>query len=318
MAELIATADVFLENMRPHVVSGLGFGSSELLRQHPRLVICSVNAFGAVGDRARDPGYDPIVQALTGMMFANGFEGDPPIRSGASVVDKSAALWATIKILAALMRREATGLGSHVSVSLLAAGAHLMGADILRFLTSGEESIRLGSSGGGGGPHGAFETADLRWIQIAVGNDAMYRRLCEVAEHPELAADARFATMSLRGRYRTDLNALLVRVFRERDAARWQVLLRSAGVPNAPVNRIADYVADESLSGPFLSTATRSRGPDVVQVLSPLEDHGAPPRRLPRLGEDTEAVLRDVLGWTPAQIRAGDDLAPGWRGEKAG
>jgi crotonobetainyl-CoA:carnitine CoA-transferase CaiB-like acyl-CoA transferase len=304
MAGLLARADIFLENMRPHVIGGLGLAPHVLLETHPRLIICSLNAFGSGGARARDPGYDPIVQALTGMMFANGFEGDPPIRSGASVVDKSAALWATIKVLAALRQRDATSFGGHVSVSLLAAGSHLMGADILRFLASGEESIRLGSSGGGGGPHGAFQAADGRWIQIAVGNDHMYCRLCQAAQHPELAADPRFTTMALRGKYRLDLNAQLAQVFRERPGGEWLDLLRSADVPHAPVNHMTDYVADTDLSGPFLARATRSRGgPDVPQVLSPLEDSSAPSRRLPRLGEDTEQVLRDDLGWTPAQIR---------------
>jgi len=317
---LIDTADVLLENMRPSVMARIGLGAEQLLSSNPKLIIASVSAFEASSPRHDDPAYDPVIQAATGIMFANVLDNEPPRRIGASIVDKTTALWSTIQVLAALQQRERTGKGGHITVSMLSAAVHMMGADILRFLATGAEVAP--SHQGGGASHGAYQAADGRWIQVAIGNDRMYERLCRAAGHEELLEDPRFKTQLTRGEHRVAENAAMAAVIAERPSAEWVELLKTIGIPYALINHISEFVEDTELSGAFLQQGGRSDGTPVPFIRGPLDpvetskDH----RRLPRLGEDTETVLRDVLGLGDVEYEElaergafGSDAQPGVR-----
>ncbi|MGN5236822.1 CaiB/BaiF CoA transferase family protein [Rhodococcus sp. SMB37] len=307
--DMIDKADILIENMRPSVMSRIGLDPAMLVSRNPKLVVGSVNAFGTTGPRADDPAYDPVIQAATGIMYTTGFKGDPPKRIGASIVDKTAALWGTIEVLAAVLEVDRTGEGGHFSVSLLSSAVHLMGADVLRFLATGEDSApSQPRAGGAGASHGAYRTADHRWIQVAIGNDRMFERLCQAAGRPEILEDPRFATHLLRGENRYDEQEVMERVFAERDSAEWVKILHEVRIPYALVNRIPEFIADNELSAPFMGVATRTDGTEIPLVRGPLDPESATgeSRRVPRLGEDTVSVLRSHLNLSDDAIR---DLA---------
>lgn len=304
--DLIDRADIVIENMRPSVMARIGLDPDMLVQRNPKLVVASVNAFGTTGPRADDPAYDPVIQAATGIMYTTGFKGDPPKRIGASIVDKTAALWATIQVLAASMEADRTGNGGHIAVSLLSSAVHLMGADVLRFLATGEDSApSQPRQGGAGASHGAYWTSDERWIQVAIGNDRMFERLCEAAGHSELLQDPRFTTHLLRGENRYDEQEVMEGIFAERDSAEWAKILHDVKIPYAMVNRIPEFVADSDLSFPFMGVGVRTDGTEVPMIRGPIDDAAADPesRRVPRLGEDTVSVLREHLRMSDNAIR---------------
>jgi len=303
--KLIDTADIVIENMRPSVMARIGLDPAMLVERNPTLIVASVSAFDPGSKRADDPAYDPVIQAATGVMFSTGFAGDPPRRVGASIIDKTTALWSTIQILAALQQRERTMRGGHITVSMLSAAVHMMGADILRYLATGSDvAPSQPNAKGGGASHGAYRAKDGRWIQIAVGNDRMYERLCRAAGHEELLSDPRFSTQLLRGANRVEENEAMTQVIGERESNEWVSILSEAKIPFALINHISQFVADEELSAPFMGTGVRSGGNEVPLVRGPLDPPDAPPakRRVPKLGEDTEDILH-ALGMSCTEIR---------------
>lgn len=194
-------------------------------------------------------------------------------------------------------------------MSLLSSAVHLMGADVLRYLATGEDSApSQPRAGGAGASHGAYRTADSRWIQVAIGNDQMFERLCRAAGHPDLLDDPRFATHLLRGENRYDEQEVMEQVFAERDSCEWEKILHEVRIPHAIVNRIPEFIADDELSAPFMGIGVRSDGTEVPLVRGPLDSESASleDRRVPRLGEDTVSVLRSHLNLPDAAIR---DLA---------
>ena len=299
---LVAQADVMLENMRPGAMTAIGLDPKALADEFPRLIVASLNGFGDDAERRLDPAYDPIIQATTGLMFQqSGGEGKPPIRVGASVVDKSAALWSTIQVLAMLLERQRTGRGGYVSSSLIAAGVHIMGAEYLRYESTGRDFFDpprdpdMGSVG-------AHVARDGKWLQVSPANDRLFPKLCAVLGAPELLDDPRFANGVARGVNRIEEQRVMKPLFLRRDRDEWVTLLRAAGVPCAPVNNISDFVKDPTLSGAFMTTAQRTGGGVVPLVRSPLDTPDDGPLRLPHLGEDTHDVLRTVLGMSVPQV----------------
>src|SRR5579859_2489087 len=235
---LVAQADVMLENMRPGAMTAIGLDPKALADEFPRLIVASLNGFGDDAERRLDPAYDPIIQATTGLMFQqSGGEGKPPIRVGASVVDKSAALWSTIQVLAMLLERQRTGRGGYVSSSLIAAGVHIMGAEYLRYESTGRDFFDpprdpdMGSVG-------AHVARDGKWLQVSPANDRLFPKLCAVLGAPELLDDPRFANGVARGVNRIEEQRVMKPLFLRRDRDEWVTLLRAAGVPCAPVNNI--------------------------------------------------------------------------------
>lgn len=297
--ELVQQADVVIENMRPSVMDKLGLGGEALLAANPKVVIASINGFGFEGPRAQEPAYDPIIQAATGLMFQQaGSDDDPPVRVGSSVIDKAASLWSTMQVLAALMEAQRTGYGQHVVTSLMAAGVHIMGAEILRYYATGRDRFDIEERDPGTGSSQAHKAADGRWIQLATGNDALFRKFSEVSGHPELLDDPLLATQGARSMNRVHEQRILAKVFLERPQVEWLDLLKKASVPATAINHISEFLADEVLSKPFVSTARLSTGEEVPMLLGPLDPTpvaGVPSADLPRLGAHTDTVLEELL-----------------------
>jgi crotonobetainyl-CoA:carnitine CoA-transferase CaiB-like acyl-CoA transferase len=303
--DLATRTDVLVENYRPGVMEALGLDYDSLKEANSRLVYCSVSGYGDRNSRRERPGYDPILQAYTGIMLTTGFEGDPPVRVGPSIVDRTAASWAALAIMSALYDREKTGKGQRVTVSLLGAAIEIMASDILRYLATGKVSEKSGSAGGGGGPTQAFPTSDDRFIQIAVGNDRLWQRFCAAIERPDLAEHPRYKTLALRLENKIELSELLQVVFRERPLAHWEAALAKQSIPSAPIRNVDEVVADEEIAAEFLMWAPLPNGRKMPSIKTPLDfaggDHvvrSAPPL----LGADTAEILSNDLGYSSERI----------------
>ncbi|MDR5733548.1 CoA transferase [Caballeronia sp. LZ025] len=288
-------ADVVLQNLKAGGTEKYGLGADEMLRMKPSLVYCNLGAFGTSGPLRDKPGYDPLVQALSGLMSFLGQPGEPPSRIPVSVNDMGTGLWAAIGVLAALFRRQHTGEGEVVSVSLYETAISWAGIQIADYLASGVLPGRWGSGTAAIVPHQAFECADGT-IMVAAGNDRLFRRLCDVLAVPALAADARFATNGARVQNRVELIDLLHAEFRKAGSAHWLAALDAAGIPSGPLQTIDQVVAHEQTKALDLLRTTDDGAATVVGV--PISFGGARPAhvgRTPRLGEHNHLLAKTPL-----------------------
>jgi crotonobetainyl-CoA:carnitine CoA-transferase CaiB-like acyl-CoA transferase len=291
--ELIARADVLVESFRPGTMARLGLDLDELRREHPRLVTCTISAFGT-GEAARAlPGYDLLLQAMGGIMSVTGEPDGRPTKTGTALVDMLCGLYAANGILAALRARDRDGAGQHVEVSLL--DTSLAGLLNLAsgYLNAGVVPGRMGNDHPSIVPYGTYDAADGPFA-LAVGSDGLFARLCRELGRPELAEDERFATNTARLHHRDELGEELGAAFATAGAAEWVARLRAAGVPAGPVNDVAGAFAfAESLD---LEPVDETGG--VRTVRSPMRLDRTPvrvARRPPRLdehGEEIRAALR--------------------------
>ncbi|MCU0313207.1 MAG: CoA transferase [Solirubrobacteraceae bacterium] len=291
--ELAARADVLLESFRPGTMDRLGLGWETLSAANPGLVYTSISAFGS-GEAARElPGYDLLVQAMSGYMSVTGSPDGHPRKPGTALVDMLTGLYATIGTLAALHARERSGEGQHVEVSLMDSGLAALLNLGSSFLNTGVVPGRSGNRHPSIAPYETFAAAD-RDLALAGGNDAIFVRLCEVLERPDLAADERFTTNEARVAHREALTAELEATFAARPAAEWAQRLNAAGVPAGPVNDVGEAYAFAEALG--LEPVLELPG-GVRAARSPLRMDGTPvrpERRPPRLGEH-DAELRAWL-----------------------
>jgi CoA:oxalate CoA-transferase len=295
---LVRAGDVLVENFRPGTLESLGFGDDLLGRENPRLIHASVSGFGQTGPWSRKPAYDMIIQALGGLMSLTGFPGGPPTKAGTSVADLAGGLYATIGIAAALYRREQTGLGQRVDVAMLDSLLSLLEHGVMRYAATGQVPGPIGNRHPSITPFESYATAD-RPLIIAVGNDAMYGRLCQALCRPELAGDPRYRTNGDRTQRADDLKADLEAILRTRPAAHWNEVLEAAGVPCAIVQTVADAVAMPQVQARnMIVTAGGLR-----MVGNPIKLSGCPdvPTRSPApdLDADGERLRREFGGGPP-------------------
>ena len=293
--ELALEADVLIENFRPGLMRELGLALDDLRTQNPRLITCSLTAFGDdAPEAAARPGYDIIVQALCGLMSVTGESGGKPVKAGVALLDVVTGLQAAIGTLAALHERERTGRGRHVSVALFDASVAAMVNQAANTLIGGIVPAALGTAHPNIVPYQAFQASDRPFI-VAGGNDRLFRRTCDVVGHPEWAGDPRFATNQDRVVHRDALIALLGEAFATRPAAEWLAALEEAAVPCSPI-RTMDEVFDSPEGAVLVDEVTDpAHGGSVRLVTNPLRFDGErlPTRRPPpALGAGTDEVLR--------------------------
>jgi crotonobetainyl-CoA:carnitine CoA-transferase CaiB-like acyl-CoA transferase len=297
-ARRIALAsDVVVENFRPGLMARFGLDHASLAAERPDLVYCSLVAFGEEGEAASRPGYDIIVQALSGLMSFTGQPGGEPTKVGVALLDVICGLYAASGILAALVERRTTGRGRRIVVSLYEASLAAMVNQAANYLLGGIVPGPLGNQHPNIVPYQLFQAADRPFI-LAAGNDRMFERTCEVLGMPELARDERFATNEARVRNRDELIGMLAEAFRRRPAAEWLSALERVGVPCAPVLRMDEVFATPEGERMVQEVHDPARGllrlvADPIRVDGSLVPVRLPP---PRLGEHTEEVLREVLG----------------------
>ncbi len=292
---LALASDVVVENFRPGLMTRFGLDHASLSAERPDLVSCSLVAFGEEGESASRPGYDIIVQALSGLMSFTGHPGGEPTKVGVALLDVICGLYAAIGILAALLERRETGRGRRIVVSLYEASLAAMVNQAANYLLGGIVPGPLGNQHPNIVPYQLFEAADRPFI-LAAGNDRMFERTCEVLGMPELARDERFATNEARVRNREALIPILAEAFRRHPAAEWLTALERVGVPSSPVLRMDEVFATPE--GARMVQEVRDPVRGVLRLVAdPIRLDGAlTPVRLPppRLGEHTEEVLREL------------------------
>jgi crotonobetainyl-CoA:carnitine CoA-transferase CaiB-like acyl-CoA transferase len=285
---LCERADVVVESFRPGTMERLGLGADDVRTANPRLVWCSISAFGRSERGAALPGYDLLLQAMSGLMSVTGEPDGRPLKVGAALIDMICGLYATTGVLAALAARERTGAGQRLDVSLMDSALAGLLNQASAWLMAGQVPGRLGNRHPSITPYETYPTADGE-LAVAVGNDAQFRRLCDVLGRPELAGDARFAGNSDRLAHRDELAAEIESVLAGAGAAEWVRRLGAAGIPAGPIHDIAQafaFAADVGLE-PWVDVD------GVRTVRSPLRLRGTPPqvrRRPPRLGEHDAEV----------------------------
>jgi crotonobetainyl-CoA:carnitine CoA-transferase CaiB-like acyl-CoA transferase len=295
---LASRSDVVIENFRPGLMDSLGIGLAELRAADPRLITCSLTAFNeAAAETASRPGYDIIVQALSGLMSVTGAPGGEPTKAGVALLDVATGLYAAIGVLAALHERDVTGLGRHVSVALFDASVAAMVNQAANYLIGGVVPRAMGSQHPNIVPYQVFHASDRPFI-LGGGNDRIFERTCKVLGHPGWAEDPDFATNEQRVLNRDRIVALLSGVFATRRADEWLLDLEQAGVPCSPIRSLDEVFASPEGAALVQRVDDAARG-ELKLVADPLRFDGEVlPTRLapPRLGQHTEEILAEEPG----------------------
>ncbi len=306
LAQLAPTADVFVENSRPGVMTALGLDYPTLAARNPRLIYASISAYGQTGpDRAKG-GLDLIAQAVSGIMSVTGAPDGPPVKAGVPLTDLGAALFALTGILAALEYRHRTGAGQHVDTSLVDAGVALSVWEATEHFAGTSEPAPLGSAHRMVAPYQAFQCADGA-VTIGASTDLLFRRLCDALGHPEWPDLAEFADNASRVRHRAALAQRIESVTRQRPRSHWLAAFEASDIPSGPINSYAEAFANPQILARDMVVTLDHPTLGVIRTLgSPIKLSATPPdvrRRAPHLGEHTEAVLREA-GFDDAHIAA--------------
>lgn len=283
---IVSKADAVIQNLRPGILERFELTPAAMQALKPQLIWCDIGAFGAEGPLAQKPGYDPLVQASTGIMSVTG-EGDrPPVRVGVSIVDMGSGMWAVIGLLSSLIARGRSGQGAHVATSLYETGLAWMTIPLAGYEAAGDIRKPYGSGVAEIVPYQAFRTAG-RWLMIAAGNDNLFRKLCAVLDLGHLADDPDFATNAARVVNRERLIPVIAESVAQCEPDDLAARLDAVGVPNAPLLAV-DQVARHPQTEALAMTVECEDDPGLKLVGVPLSLDSVRPRttrRAPRLGE---------------------------------
>ncbi|MHC3001302.1 CaiB/BaiF CoA transferase family protein [Gordonia sp. GN26] len=305
--DLVKVSHAVYSNLRGDVPAKLKITYADLAHLNPAIVCCSLSGFGMTGPRSKEPGYDYMIQGLTGWMDVTGEPDGPPTKSGLSVVDWSTGFVAALALLAGLRAAERDGVGMDCDVSLYDTAVSMLSYPGVWHLNTGYMPARTHHSAHPSIiPFQAFEASD-GWFVIAAPKEKFWQRVTSVIGRPELAEDPRFATMGDRQKHATELLGILEPTFAEETVAHWVQKLRAVGVPTGEVKSVADALVDpHTRARGLVVEAEHPRYGTVKTLASPVKvgDASAPPTRAPQRGEHTQQVLSELLGLDETAIAA--------------
>jgi len=308
--DLTAIADVVVENFSAGTMARFGLSYEQLRARNPKLILCSISGFGQSGPMAAEPAYDIVAQALGGTMSVTGAPDGEPTRCGLSIGDMVAALYATVAILAALRVRDRDGTGQHLDISMLDCQVAMLEGALGQYSATGTIPGRIGSRHPSITPFQQFPAADDYFV-VGAGNEGLWQRFCDAVGLPHLKADPRFVDNPSRTRNHAQLDPLLREHFIAQPRAHWLRLLGAAGVPCAPVANVAEVARNpQLLERDMILPADHPTYNGLLVPGSPLRSAGRQsplPTRAPALGQHSESVLKNLLGYDQtrmAQLRA--------------
>ena len=303
--KLVAEADVLLENYKVGGLKKYGLDYDSLRAINPRLVYCSITGFGQSGPYAQLPGYDYIVQGMSGLMSITGPADGEPHKVGVAVTDLFTGLYAANAVQAALLSRHHTGHGQYIDMALFDCALAMLANVNMNWLVGGEVPPRLGNAHPNIVPYQVFKTAGDGHFILACGNDKQFRAVCEVLGLPQLADDLRFASNPKRVQHRDTLVPQLAAAFMQQERDEWLKRLDAAGVPCGPINTVDEAFADPQIQHREMALRMQDhKGQEVPQVACPIKMSATPPQYLvppPALGQHTDQLLQQ-LGYDAVAI----------------
>ncbi len=310
LTRLVKVSDVFLQNFRPGTIDVMGFGYDVLRELNPKIIMINVSAYGQYGPYKDRVGFDPIGQAMGGMMSLTGFADGPPIKTSFPLIDRITALHATIGALAALRERDISGQGQAIDVCLADTGFTVNEIPVSAYLGTGIAAKRASRDSGLGNPLGGmYETTD-GWVILAAGNDAMWIRMCQALNKPEWLKDSRFSTRDARSENRSFLEQELVAWFGNRDMKEAVDYLSSFSVPCAPVNNVEQAAQEPHLHEREILVEVPDPVAGTIHVAGKMIKFSRTPMVVgsaPTVGQHTEEILRDIASYSQDQISAFQD-----------
>ena len=308
--DLAGKADVILENFRVGTLGRYGLDPEALMSANPRLIVCSISAFGQTGSRAGEPGYDAMIQASGGLMSITGppdAEGGGPQKVGVAIADIMAGMYAVTAVLAALHARERTGRGQRIDVPLYDSQVAWLANQNMNFLIGGDVPRRMGTAHPNLVPYQAFATSD-GYVMIAVGNDRQFAACMQCLGRGELARDGAYASNAARIANRGELIGIMQAIIRSRSTADWLESLAAHGVSAGPINDVGEVLTNAyAVEKQLVRALDNGAGKAVPTVSNPVEFAATPvtyDRAPPLLGEHTDEVLHEWLGYSAELIAA--------------
>ncbi len=296
--KLIQLADVLVENNRPGVMHRLGLDYDTVSKLNPKLVYCSISAYGQTGPRAKEGAFDVTMQAISGIMSVTGEEGEPPVKCGVPLSDFATGLYAAMHISSALFERKNTGKGMHIDASMLGSSLAIAALQTSEYFGTGINPLRLGSRHPRNAPYQAFRASDGYFV-LAAGNQRLFEMVCDIVQRQDLKTDTRFTSTLNRTIHQSELAEILEKEFSSNSADYWYNVFRKAGVPSSPIHKYGEALADpqvlhhgwvQSLELPGNASMTKTFSHPIM-----LDNEELPIRlRPPALNEHEEEILAEL------------------------
>ena len=291
---LITNADVLIENNRPGVMKRLGLDFDSALAINPKLIYCSISAYGQTGPRANEGGFDVTIQAMSGIMSVTGEPDGAPVKCGVPVADFTAGLYGAMSICAQLRAVAQTGKGVHIDVPMMGTSLAIAALQTSEYFGVGKDPVKLGSAHPRNAPYQAFKAKD-DYLVMAAGTQALWETVCQILKSPELLKDERFTSTALRAKNQIALKELIEVILQKDTAANWIAQFSQAGVPCCPINQYSAVLNDpQTLAMGWVQPIVMANGQQTKTVINPIKFNGttAPiERRPPRLGEHNSEIV---------------------------